>query len=167
MYESLNNKCKFHCLELCICVWSWVFNTLSYIKNFFQMTIFFVYLGHTQFLDSTLKTCKYLSIPGHIVLLESLLTFSRLKNENENVSSFLLSEKNYQSTQGLLPELSVHRSWQRLFSRIIFISLFNVWQNSPYIFTSSNYRLFKLTWSHGLHSNQLHHQMLHCSIFLE
>ena len=37
-----------------------------------------------------MKTCKYLSIPGHIVLLESLsrLTFSRLRNENENVSSF-------------------------------------------------------------------------------
>ena len=50
----------------------------------------FTSLGHTQFLDSTLKTCKYLSIPGHIVLLESLsrLTFSRLRNENENVSSF-------------------------------------------------------------------------------
>ena len=119
---------------------------------------FFVYLGHTHFLDSTLKTCKYLSIPGHIVLLESLsrLTFSRLKNENENVSSFYFVNISLNSMYNCdlkysvkkptnLPKVcfmnflcSVNMSWQRLFSRIIFISSFNVWQNSPYIFTSSN-----------------------------
>ena len=127
-------------LHLCLIL---SFQYFELHQELFPDDKFFVYLGHTHFLDSTLKTYKFLSILGHIVLLESLsrLTFSRLRNENEIVLSYYFvnislnsmyscdlkysvkTNLSLQSTQGLLPELSVHRSWQRLFSRIIFIQI--------------------------------------------